>query len=412
MTMSVSAGGPVRSVDRHEPALGADEVTPSALLPAPRVALDGMGELFRLFAEQNRVDARSARTDMTGKMHEKEAARDAQKAALAEAERLQNEPRGFFDAMGIGTLVGVATASPLLVMADVSMHMAKLTPDLLRDFEKDNADSIELATKLYCTVGNAAALKDGLVSPEAYRAAIALGGLLVAETEVLGEEASAWVGTAMIVNGSVDRGAAAMVVIADKDNAVGEKIREIDRDSLEYTKWIAVAGMAVAAGGAIVASAGTATMPVVLIGVALSAGGFFVQETKALDPVLGKDASLWIGGGMMFAGAALTGGGAAAAQATTVSQALTMTGTAIEGGSQVHAGMHQVENAAIVHEVDERHISAQEYANDAQRIQRMVDEIIDGLREDAKSLRRITATVQAINETKSETQLISIGVRA
>jgi len=203
-----------------------------------------------------------------------------------------------------------------------------------------------------------------------------------------------------------------MVVIADKDNAVGDKIREIDRDSLEYTKWIAVAGMAVAAASAIVASAGTATMPVVIIGVALSAGGFAVQETKALDPLLGKDASLWIGGGMMFAGAALTGGGAAAAQATTVSQALNITGTAIQGGNQVHTGMHQVETAAVVYEVDQMHISAQRYANDAQRIQRLADVIIDGLREDTNSIRRITATVQSINETEAETKLISIGVRA
>lgn len=414
MTMTVPETTRARAVDTFEASPLVAEGSATNLLPPPTVSLDGLAALFQLFAESNRLDAKSARTETAAKLDERHAAREAQRAALAEAEKAQQEQGGFFDAMGIGSLVGIATASPLLIMADMSMHMAHLTPDLLRDFEKDNADSIELATKLYFATTNAAALKNGMVNPDSMRAAIALGGLLVQETEVLGKDTSAWVGTGMMASGSVDRSAAAMAVIADKDSAVADKIREVDRDSMEYTKWIAVAGMAVAAAGAIVASWGTATAPVVLIGVALSAGGFLVQETKCLDPLIGKDASMWIGGGMMFAGAAVTGAGAAAAASTMskFAQVLTVTGNSIQAGSQVHGGMHQVENAAIQHDVDEAHVVAQRHVNSAQRLMREVETIIDGIRDDSRACRRIAATVQEITETESETRLMSIGVRA
>ncbi|MBX3229376.1 MAG: hypothetical protein KIT84_17840 [Labilithrix sp.] len=408
MTMSVPETMRASVTNAATPGPTETDASAFVLLPPPADSLDGLAALYLIFAENNHLESKAAMTEIAAKQEARRAAREAQEAALAEAEKAQQEQGGFFDAMGIGSLVGIATANPLLVMADVSMHMSRLTPDLLRDFEKDNAESIELATKLYCVTMNAAALEDGLVTPEAMRAAIAIGGLLVQETEVLGKDASAWVGTGMTLGCSVDRGAAAMALIADKDSAVADEIREVDRESLKYTKWIAIAGMAVAAGAAIVGSAGTATAPVVLIGVALSAGGFAIQETKCLDPLIGKNASMWIGGGMMLGGAVLTGVGAAGA----APKALAMVGTAVEGAVQVHGGMHRVESAAVRHEVDEAHIIAQKHMNNAQRLMRQVDLIIDELRENAQTYRRIAAAVQEVTETESETRLMSMGVRA
>ena len=393
-----------------------------SLLPAPAdLGGDGLAMLYQLFADSNREDTKSAKTTIEARSAEKQLKMREREAALERARKAQEEQGGFFDSMGLGSLVGIVTANPLLVMADVSMHMARLTPDFLRDFEKDHKDAIEVATKLYCAVGNASALADGVVNPESLKAAIALGGLLVQETEVLGKDASDWAGTAMVIGGSVNGRSAAAALVADKESAVADEIRHVERETKEWNKWIAAAGMAVAAAAAIVGSLGTATLPVVAIGVALSASGFAVTETKCLDPLLGKEASMWIGSGLMISGAIISGAGSAAAAgqvagrvsqgASEASRALKVGAAVVDGAAKARQGLEQVADAATRREIDKAHTEAQAHLFRTQRLQRMVEEIVETVRDLKDSHRRMSQAVNEAVETQCQTQLIAAGMR-
>lgn len=418
-TGSTAAVAPVPAARTAQPG---DAGVAAPLLPEPvAFSADALVALQQLFAQSNREDAASAKIDVERKSQEKKAAQQREAEALEHARKAQEEKGGLFDSMGIGSLVGIVTANPILVIADMSMHMARLTPDFLRDFEKGNKDSIELATKLYCAVGNAGVLADGIITPESLRAAIALGGLLVQETGVFGKEASDWAGAGMIVAGSQDGRAAATVLVADKDSAVADEIRDVERDTQEYTKWAAVAGMVLAASAAAVGSFGTAafvsTVIVVSIGVALSAGGFAVAETKCLDEALGKGASTWIGSGMMVGGALVSGVGAtvvaggATQAASAATRALTIGGTVLSGGAQVRQGLETVHNASIQYEVDQSHKDAKEQFFQAQRFQRMVEDIIDTVRDLKDSYLRVTKVVSETVDMQCQTQLAAAGMR-
>ncbi|MBN9166461.1 MAG: hypothetical protein J0I07_36340 [Myxococcales bacterium] len=394
-----------------------------SLLPAPvECSTDGLEALYQLFAESNREDSKGAKANVEARSAEKQNRMREREAALERARKAQEDQKGFFDSMGIGSLVGIVAANPALVLADVSMHMARLTPDFLRDFENENKDSIELATKLYCAASNASVLADGIVNPESLRAAIALGGLLVQESEVFGKDASDWAGAGMVVAGSIDGRSAASVIVADKDSAVADQIRDVEDKTREWNKWIAVAGMAIAAAAAIVGSLGTATLPVVAIGVALSAGGFAVTETKCLDALLGEGASMWIGTGMMISGAIISGAGSASAAAQVTdkvaqgtreaARTLQVAGGVVDGLSKTRQGLDTVADAATRHEVDNAHVEAKSLLFQMQRLQRMVEEIIDTVRDLKDGHRRMSQAVNDAVEMQCQTQLMAAGMRA
>ena len=424
MTMSIPSGG-IGSVPlalESSPAAGSPGPSQGgSLLPAPSdVGVDSLTLLYQLFAENNREDTKSAKTTIEARSAEKQVKMREREAALERARKAQEEQGGFFDSMGLGSLVGIVTANPVLVMADVSMHMARLTPDFLREFEEQHTDTIELATKLYCAVGNASVLADGLLDADSLRAAVALGGLLVQETEVFGKEASDWAGAAMMVTGSVNGRSAGAVIVADKDSSVADEIRHVEQETKEWNKWIAAAGMAVAAAAAIVGSLGTATLPVVAIGVALSAGGFAVTETKCLDVLIGKEASMWIGSGMMLAGALISGAGSAAAAQMTAnvsngtreaSRVLQVGASVVDGTLKARQGLEQVANAATQNEVNKAHEEAQGHLFLTQRLQRMVEDIIDTVRDLKDGHRRMSQAVNEVLETNCQTQLIAAGMR-
>lgn len=388
------------------------------LLPAPiELGGDEMAALYALLAEGSREDGKAAKVSIEAAAAHKLAQRREQEAALERARQAAEDQRGFFDSIGLGGLFGIAMANPILVLADVSMHMARVTPEFLREFEDENKDAIEVATKLYAGIGNAAAVASGIGSPESIRAAIALGGLILQETELLGKETSDRLGAVMVLTGSQNGRAAANAVIADKDSTVADDIRELERETQEYTKWVAVAGMAVAATAAIIGSLGTATAPVVIIGVALSAGGFAVAETKCLDPLLGESASTWVGSAMMLSGALVSGAGAAAAaqQVSTglaeVSRSVAVAGAVVDGGAKVRLGFEGVRDAAIQHEVDTHHRTAEKHGQATQRLQRMVEDIIDSVRDLKESHTRMSRAISEAVETQCQTQLIAATMR-
>ncbi len=381
------------------------------LLPSPSV--DPIATLYQLAAKANEAQGRQARNEARSTFAAKERAEKEIAAAMERARRAQEEQKGFFDSMGIGSLVGILSSQPLIVMADMGMHMARMTPDFLESFEKDNAAEIELAAKAFCAASNAALLTDGLCgNPRAYQALVALGGLVIQESGVFGEDASELAGSAMLASsGSGFAGRAnAVAIVADKDSATADKIREAEKETQDYTKWVALVGMAVAAAGAIVSTAGTASVVVVGIGIALSASGFVVSETQCI----GKEWSNWVGLGLSVAGAVTSGVGAATAAsaatktATEVARVLAGSGQALEGVAQMRQGAEQIRSAATQKVVEDANTDAQAARFSAQRLERLIEDILDEVREAKDSFRRIATTINETMEIQNRTQLIAI----
>lgn len=372
------------------------------LLPSPNeYSEDCMTALFQIFADANRQGSELAKNKAETTFDRIAEQRAEQKAALEAALKAQ-EGGGIFDSIGLGGLVGLVSANPILVVADMAMHMSRLTPKFLKDFENDNKGTIALAAKMYCAVGTMGAVSS---------AALAVGGLVIQETAILGKDVSDWVGTGMLVVGG---GCGAAVVCSDKDSAVADTVRDVEKETQEYNQWIAVAGMAVAGAAAIVGSFGSATGLVVAVGIALSLGGFAVAKTECF----GEEASRWIGLGMTVAGGVVSGVGAIgmAGQATSTALAEAArvagsVGNALDGAAKVRQGLETLESAAIQRDVERANIEAKEHLFATQRLQRMVEDIIDSVRDLKDSYRRVSGIVNETVETQSNAQLIAAGCR-
>jgi uncharacterized protein YoxC len=374
-----------------------------SLLPEPQgITGDDLTTILAAFSAQNEEDTKGAKLGIESKWEEKRIAKQKQAEALEKMREAQ-ESGGLFNSIGVLGIAAILTANPVLLVADMTMHMAHLTPPFLKDFEKENQDTIALASKLCVVAGGAGAMLQGM-SPQAMSAAVTMAGVLIQETAMFGKDASDWIGTAMMVAGG-GAGASA-VVFADKDSAVADKVQDVEKATEEYNKWITAAAMALAGAAAIVGSLGTATAVVVAVGVAISAAGFLVSETKALDGVFGEGTSQWIGLGMMVAGAVVTGVGASAA-ASNAPKALNATSRVVTGASSGVQGLKTVDNAFVQHEASAADREAKKFLYQAQRLQRFVEDLIDSVRDLKDSHRRISASVNEMVQTQCDTQLMA-----
>lgn len=376
----------------------------ASMLPAPIV--DPLAALYGLAAAAAEAQGKKGKADVESKFDEKAKVEKEVAAAVERARRAHEEEKGFFDSLGIGSLVGIAASQPMIVVADMGLHMARMTPDFIESFEKDHAQEISLAAKAFCAVNNASVLADGLYgNQQAYYAMIALGGLVVQESGVLGKDASDYAGAAMLTysGGTSPSHSNAIAVVANKDSATADKIRQAEKDTRDYTKWIALAGMAVAAAGAVVATAGTASVVVVGIGIALSASGFLVSETRCF----GDKASMWIGSGLGLAGAVMTGAGAAGA-ASTAARVMTGAGKAVEGVAEMRAGGDRIRVAATEHAVGEANVDAQAHRFEARRLEQLIEEIIESVRDAKDSAQRVMSTLSETMDTQNQTRLIAV----
>jgi hypothetical protein len=377
----------------------------SPLLPPPVGGSDdAITQMYAVLVESHDKDSDSAKLDLERDKKARDAFLARQREAIDKAIAAENEKHGLFDAMGVGSVIGVATGAPLLVVGDMAMHLAHQTPDFVQKFEQDHAKSVELAATLSCGVQNGAILAKEQLSPEAMRAAVALGGILVQETDVLGAKTSARLGAAMMIVGSPNASAAAAAVVARKDGVVADDIRKGEEKVQPYEKYIEYGGMAVAAAAAVGGSFGTAAGPVVILGVAMSAGGVVTAETKVLDPVLGKKASQWVGAGLMLGGSFMSGAAMATvaneAEMSVATKALDAAGAGITGLAKVHEGAMTVQNAAIAHDVDEQQRTAKAF----ELVARHFDDAIADITDRARALEEEHAKMCKVVADAAETQ--------
>ena len=401
----MSSVGAVSAVDRPAPldvrAAPAPATAPSALLPPPAdVSGDAAAVMMQIFADQNDQDAKAAKADVERAQAEKALRRRQQAEALAAAEAAAAQKHGLFDAIGIGGVVGVATGNPLLVLADVTAHMTHATPKIRREREAEHPKAIARAAEIYVLAGARSA--------EAMRAASAAGGVVARETGVLGRTTSDRAAAVLLLAGGA---AGAAAVAAKKDGAIADDLRAVEKATDPYMKYVEYGAMTLAAASAIVASAGTATAPVVIVGVALSAAGTVSSETKALDHVVGEKAARYIDAGAIISGAVVTGAGLAAiggGGASSVARALGYGADAVDGAAKIDRGLETMEDATIAHDVDRGQIAAKRYQREADRIGRAVDDMLDragAIEKDGAHVREIAENVATMQTETRETAL-------
>lgn len=171
-------------------------------------------------------------------------------------------------------------------------------------------------------------------------------------------------------------------------------------------KTLAIVAMAVVAVAATVMTCGAAGPVVVGVGLALSASGFMVSETKCLDPILGEGASKWVGMGLAVVGAVVTLG------ATSGGTTVEVVAKGAEGVSAVAQGCQTGSDAIQNYNADghaEKAVAAQQQMR---RIQAAIDDIIERLGESKDDSRRGAEAVNQMSVTADETLVLAAGGRA
>ena len=161
-----------------------------------------------------------------------------------------------------------------------------------------------------------------------------------------------------------------------------------------------IAKAALIAGGvaATAATAGSAGLVVAGIALALSAGGTVVQETECLDSVLGEGSSRWIGLGMQVTGGVIgyaNAGAAAGSAMNTIATATEVGG----GAAKVVTGAAHARVAKFEGDVVDAEADAMAAQRRGEQMTRLVEWLIDGIRETDKSHQRAKETLgQAIDQ--------------
>jgi hypothetical protein len=116
---------------------------------------------------------------------------------------------------------------------------------------------------------------------------------------------------------------------------------------------------------------------------------------------------MWIGSGLGLAGAVMTGAGAAGA-ASTAARVMTGAGKAVEGVAEMRAGGDQIRVAATEHAVGEANVDAQAHRFEARRLEQLIEEIIESVRDAKDSAQRVMSTLSETMDTQNQTRLIAV----
>ena len=166
-----------------------------------------------------------------------------------------------------------------------------------------------------------------------------------------------------------------------------------------------IAKVALIAGGiaAIAATAGSAGPLVAGVALALSAGGTAIQETDCLDDAFGQGASNWIGLGMQATGGIICFAGAGSAAGSAMNTVATATQVGGGAATAVTSGAH-ARVAQFNGDVADAEADALAAQRRGERMTRLVEWLIDGIRETQKSHERAKATLGEAIETHDQAQ--------
>lgn len=348
----------------------------ASLLPSP-VGIDidaALAEIMKLSSAMNEAQTKSSTAQAETRSAARKAAADRRNEMLTaaiEAARKAAEEKdegGLFDVitdnLGPIGLVGLVVGGAFLVAADLTAHATGLEDDKL-----DVADAAGLGCMLAGPIGvavHAAQLCVKKFGPDEIQEAL-------------------------------DNGP----TIKDAD------VRKANKIALAVTQ----AQLALAATAA---SGGTAAPAVVaMVGVAVSTTTQILQETGALGTMFGEDAK-WValGGTLVGAGLSIGGGIAVAAkggwaEAEKITSAIEKAKVTAEAVHNVNQGIHNLRSAEYQHEADNLQVGAKQQKHVVEFLDRMIDDIIDDLKDLQESTRKTSELCQSISETRNQTILLA-----
>lgn len=181
------------------------------------------------------------------------------------------------------------------------------------------------------------------------------------------------------------------------DLKLGDDVVGLSDSHVQEVAHEVVLGLAVTAGAALtLVSAGSAAGLVVAgFAVALSLGGHVVARTKALDGLLGENASAVFGVAAQVASAALTVGGTLTGQLGAVPQAAPLRGM-VKGADGMAHGADRAVLAVHAYSAARAGAAAERSAATARELRATTERLVDGLRAAAAQLARTRTAVHEV----------------
>jgi hypothetical protein len=358
------------------PSAGGPALLPSSAPPTLGQMQGALADLYLLMSQMRDVQVGEGKVRVNCAKVDRDVQLKEQEEAMRRAKEAAEEG-GVFDWLskdiGLAGCVGLVTFNYALVAADIAAHKT----DLVDNVKIDVIDVAAVATGRYDVLAADILLRKTDLAPEEARALLEKAGL---PKDVPG--------------------------ISDDD------VKPI-------AKKLLIANLIVASVVATIFSAGTTTgLCIALAGLAISAAGSQVSEHKLLDKVFGEGTSKYIGLGMQIYGAACSGmsGLASGAALSTVASNGVLKGVefsartkavaiAAQGGITALNGTDQMVIAANEEAAADANIDAEEARMKLARLERLLDFLIEGLKESNRSHRKAGEAIQGAISQADQTQL-------
>jgi hypothetical protein len=383
----------------------------SMLLAAPPAGAVGTEEaitmLLQMSSQMSEQQLRlgKAGIDVADKRREDAAARreealDRAAEAARQAQEKQDDGGVFSfvtDNVGAVGLLGLCTFNWGLVAADIAAHKTELADDRT-DF-----------------LDGGAAVFGGPLAYLAMEGARKLAPEEVTQTRVAGALLGGPMGYALVR-------AAEKLVPGEYEAMLEQNSAVKDEDVRLANKIALMVALAAVAAASVVLSGGTSTPAVVaLVGIGISTGTQIAAETGLLEEVVGEKAAVYVALGGAITGAALTLGGSVwslASAADTTAQVTAKAAAAkriiaglngargiAEGTHHAKQGFDALERAERRHDADLANVDAEEQKQVLARIEKIVESILEDLKEAHDAAQRSTETLQESLQTKNQTML-------
>lgn len=325
---------------------------------------DALSQLYAAMSKLSNEEMTSGQTSVQNDQAERKGAEARRNAELARAQREANKG-GFFKSLeksiGVVGVVGLCTFNYALVAGDIAAHKT----GLVKNMKLDVADGV--AALAWQT------------RPELLLADILVRKLNVAPDE-LKKEINDKLGPVL------DAG------VSDDD------VKPIVDKAVEAN--LLVAGTATS----ILTAGSTSALVVAIVAAAMSAGAFTNQEldgpgwlTVGLD-VCNAALTIGMGAGVDGAKSAIDGTNA-------TEQAANKAALALDGASGIANGTDTITNAIHQHKADDATNKAQAALFALQKLERMIDDLIDAMKDTQASRKQTSSAIQGALQTHDQTNL-------
>lgn len=324
---------------------------------------DGLAALYKVLSQLTDAQARLGETRVNGDKAARNVALHRQQEAEARAAEAAREG-GILDKIanniGIAGAVGLVTFNYVVVAADVAAHASHA----IKNIKIDLVD-----------VGAVASARPEVLAAD----------LLLRKTDLTPKEARDVL--------------AQLGIRKDVPGLSDDDVKPVAR------KLVAANLLAASITASVLSCGTTSGLTVALVGIAMSQAGAYVSSEGTLDGVFGRGSSKWIGLGMEVYGTAASAMSGLATSGAAIAPAAKTGARVISGGLDVLHGSDRATTAIAKHAADEADIDATRARHAIARLERLVDFVIDQIRDVCETHKKTAKIVGEVMGALSETRL-------